>query len=108
MGGVWAIAGGLAPRLVPQPSQSLATSVIFSGVAAASVFGVPLGALISDMADWRTAFGVMAAFSELVLVLNLWALPPLPVRQSVRPRQFVELRASSRRASASFSDPGPT
>lgn len=91
MGGVWAIAGGLAPRLVPQPSQGMATAVIFGGVAAASVFGVPTGALISDLADWRTAFGVMAAFSGLVLLLNLWALPPLPVRHSVRPRQFVEL-----------------
>ena len=93
MGGVWAIAGGLAPRLVPQPSQGLATAVIFGGVAAASVLGVPLGALVSEMADWRTAFGVMAAFSGLVLLLNLWALPPLPVRQTVRPRQFVELLA---------------
>lgn len=93
MGGVWAIAGGLASRLVPQPSQGLAMAVIFGGVAAASVLGVPLGVIIADMVDWRTAFGAMAAFSGFVLALNLWTLPPLPVQQAVRPRQFVDLLA---------------
>lgn len=43
IGGIWAIAGGLAERLVPPASVGLALSVIFGGVAAASVFGVPLG-----------------------------------------------------------------
>lgn len=93
MGGVWALAGGLAPRLVPQPSQGRATAIIFGGVAAASVLGVPLGVMIADAFDWRTAFGAMAAFSGLVLVLNLWTLPPLPVQQAVRPSQFVALLA---------------
>ena len=35
IGGIWAIAGGLAERLVPPTSVGLALSVIFSGVAAA-------------------------------------------------------------------------
>lgn len=93
MGGVWAIAGGLAPRLVPPQSQGLATAIIFGGVAAASVLGVPIGVLIADLADWRTAFGTMAAFSGLALLLNLRTLPPLPVTQTVRPRQFLNLLA---------------
>ena len=41
MGGIWAIAGGLASRLVSARSIGLATSIIFGGVAAASVLGVP-------------------------------------------------------------------
>lgn len=90
MGGIWAIAGGLACRLVPGHSVGLATSIIFGGVAAASVLGVPLGALVGDVAGWRWAFGGMALFSGLVLALHLAVIPELPVTGSVTVRQFGE------------------
>ena len=90
MGGTWAIAGGLAARLVPAASIGLATSVIFGGVAAASVLGVPLGALIGDFSGWRWAFGSMALFSALVLVFHLAVIPSLPVHGSVTIRQFAD------------------
>ena len=89
MGGIWAIAGGLAARLVPDNATGLATSIIFGGVAAASVLGVPLGALIGDAIGWRWAFGCMAFFSALVLALHLWVIPTLPVTGSVHISQFV-------------------
>lgn len=89
MGGIWAIAGGLAARLVPDNAIGLATSIIFGGVAAASVLGVPLGALIGDAIGWRWAFGCMALFSALVLALHLWVIPTLPVTGSVHISQFV-------------------
>ncbi|KFX18646.1 transporter [Pectobacterium parvum] len=88
MGGIWAIAGGLAARLIPEHAIGLATSIIFGGVAAASVLGVPFGALIGDLAGWRWAFGCMAVFSGLVLVLHLAVIPALPVAHSVTLRQF--------------------
>lgn len=88
MGGIWAIAGGLAARLVPAHAIGLATSIIFGGVAAASVLGVPLGVLIGDLAGWRWAFGSMAIFSALVLLLHIGALPALPVTHSVTLSQF--------------------
>ncbi len=116
MGGIWAIAGGLAPRLLAsqstnratvqatvqatlqatvqataQPSvrsTARATAIIFSGVAAASVLGVPLGALIESFFGWRAAFGAMATFSLIVLGLNLRTLPPLPVDQAIDPARF--------------------
>ena len=88
MGGIWAIAGGLASRLVPAASIGLATSMIFGGVAAASVLGVPLGAQIGDLAGWRWAFGVMALFSGLVLALHLAVVPAVPAAGSVSWRQF--------------------
>ncbi|WP_025139076.1 MFS transporter [Achromobacter sp. DH1f] len=89
IGGVWAVAGGLAGRLVPPASVGLATAVIFGGVAVASVLGVPLGALIGELAGWRSAFGAMAALSAAVLLFAAWALPPLPVAQSVSSRQLL-------------------
>ncbi|EKT2105750.1 TPA: MFS transporter [Stenotrophomonas maltophilia] len=91
MGGIWAIAGGLAARLVPAHRIGLATSIIFGGVAAASVLGVPLGALIGDALGWRFAFAAMALFSAAVMLLQLWVVPALPVVASVRPAQFVQL-----------------
>ncbi|MEW7002190.1 MFS transporter [Serratia ureilytica] len=54
IGGIWAIAGGLAERLVPPASVGLALSVIFGGVAAASVLGVPLGC--SSAKRWAGAW----------------------------------------------------
>ncbi|OWG18093.1 MFS transporter [Delftia sp. K82] len=96
MGGIWAIAGGLAARLVPQASMGLATSVIFGGVAAASVLGVPLGALIGDFAGWRWAFGGMAGFSALVLALHVAVLPSLPATGSANLRQFSHQLANRR------------
>ncbi|MHA4735883.1 MFS transporter [Ensifer adhaerens] len=88
MGGIWAVAGGLALRLVPGRSIGVATAIIFGGVAAASVLGVPVGAMIGDAAGWRFAFAAMAVFCAIVLVVNLFALPALPVHQSVRLSQF--------------------
>ncbi|QMV73370.1 MFS transporter [Comamonas piscis] len=94
IGGIWAVAGGLAARLVPAAAMGLATSIIFGGVAAASVLGVPMGALIGEGAGWRWAFGVMAVFSALVLGLHLWVMPTLPVRSAVGLRQFLTLRSN--------------
>lgn len=88
MGGIWAVAGGLAARLVPVAAVGLASSIIFGGVAAASVLGVPLGALIGDFAGWRWAFAGMALLSGLVLLLHLAVLPALPVAYSVTLGQF--------------------
>ncbi|WP_448140746.1 MFS transporter [Stenotrophomonas sepilia] len=90
MGGIWAIAGGLAARLVPAQRIGLATSIIFGGVAAASVLGVPLGVLIGDAWGWRSAFVAMTLFSAAVMLLHLRVVPALPVSTSVRPRQFAQ------------------
>ncbi|MDY0953220.1 MFS transporter [Stenotrophomonas rhizophila] len=88
MGGIWAIAGGLAARLVPAEGVGLATSIIFGGVAAASVLGVPLGTWVGDLAGWRWAFAGMALFSAAVLALHLLAMPALPVASSPTLRQL--------------------
>lgn len=88
IGGIWAVAGGLAGRLVPPAAVGLATAVIFGGVAVASVLGVPLGAWIGDVAGWRSAFGALAALSAAALLFAALALPPLPVAQSVTAREL--------------------
>lgn len=96
MGGIWAIAGGLAARLVSPHAVGLATSVIFGGVAAASVLGVPLGAVIGDIAGWRWAFAGMSLLSLAVLALHLAVMPRLPVAASATPRLFCQQMRNGR------------
>ncbi|WP_228807258.1 MFS transporter [Nocardia otitidiscaviarum] len=83
MGGVWAIAAGLAVRLVPPRSVGPATALVFSGVAVASVLGVPAGTFIGAVAGWRAAFAVVAGLALLVGAAMLACLPKLPAEQSV-------------------------
>ncbi|MGW1373384.1 MFS transporter [Streptomyces sp. NPDC002446] len=84
MGGVWAIAAGLAVRLVPGRRVAWATSLIFSGVAAASVLGVPAGTFLGELGGWRTAFVAMAVVCGAVAVALALLLPELPGDRAVR------------------------
>ncbi|MFE0047431.1 MFS transporter [Streptomyces albireticuli] len=78
IGGVWAIAAGLAVRLVPERQVGPATSLIFSGIAVASVLGVPAGTMAGAAGGWRTAFLAMGAVALAVTAALAALLPPLP------------------------------
>lgn len=56
-GAFWAMIGATAVSLVPARFIGLATSIVFGGVSAASVFGVPLSNYIGLNVGWRPAFG---------------------------------------------------
>ncbi|NJP81489.1 MFS transporter [Streptomyces sp. AA8] len=84
IGGVWAIAAGLAVRLVPQRSVGPATSLIFSGIAVASVLGVPAGTLAGGLGGWRAAFAAMGVVCLAVTAALALLLPPLPAERAVR------------------------
>lgn len=77
MGTVWGLASAVAMRLVAPRNISLAVSLAVSGVATASVLGVPLGTFIANASDWRVAFGVIAASSAIVAIALAIALPTL-------------------------------
>lgn len=83
IGGFWAVAGSLAVRLVSPQSVPKATAVIFGGVAAANVLGVPLGTVLGDLMHWRLTFaalGVLALVSMIALIL---LLPRLAADQAI-------------------------
>lgn len=90
IGGIWAIAGGLALRLAQPTAVGLATSIIFAGISAASVFGVPIGVFIDNILGWRALFLMMAVFSFILLVLSFLTIPSLPSQTSNSIRQFLE------------------
>ncbi|MEU7007593.1 MFS transporter [Streptomyces sp. NPDC046332] len=78
IGGFWALAGGLAPRLVPAAHVGRATAVVFGGVSAASVLGVPAATTAAEWTGWRGAFagvGVVAVVATGALVSLLPRLP---------------------------------
>ncbi len=96
MGGVWAISGSLGVRLVPPRSVGAATSVIFSGIAVASVLGVPAGTYLGALAGWRSAFAAAAVLALLVAVTAAAILPALPPERGVSLTELPRLLADTR------------
>lgn len=91
MGGVWAIAASLAARLVPARSVTAATSLVFSGVAVASVLGIPAGTFLGALAGWRIAFLAAACMAVVVLVAVAVLLPRLPATEALALRGVLRL-----------------
>ncbi len=92
IGGVWAVAAGLGVRLVREEAAAgRATAVIFSGIAVASVLGVPAGTLLGELAGWRWGFAALAALALAVAALLAAVLPPLPADAGVRLGAFARL-----------------
>ncbi|MEU4233894.1 MFS transporter [Nonomuraea sp. NPDC026600] len=96
IGGFWAFAAGLGPRLVPEGSVGRATSIILAGVSVASVLGVPVATFISSFAGWRTAFIAMGVLALALLALLATTLPPLPGEPRAHPSKPVPRQASAR------------
>ena len=78
VGGFWTFAPGATGHLVPVAQQPRAVSYVLAGVSLATVAGVPAGALLADLVGWRAAFGVAAGLAALVLLVQVWLLPPMP------------------------------
>lgn len=90
IGGFWAVAGGLAVRMVTANHVPRATAIIFGGVGAANVFGVPIGTLLGNLAGWRVAF-ITVSGPALVVLFTLFAtLPPLAASHPITFRQLTD------------------
>lgn len=84
IGGFWSIGAGIGSRLVRESAAIRAASFITAGVSVATVVSLPLGALVSSIATWRTAFLIGAGLGAIALVLQLVLLPRIPAIQQVR------------------------
>ncbi|MGI5171599.1 MFS transporter [Spirillospora sp. CA-253888] len=91
VGGFWAIAGGLAVRLVPARHVARATAIVFGGVSTASVVGVPAGTLIGDLGGWRAAFAAVGVLGLVALAGLLAFVPALPSQGAMGFRRLAEL-----------------
>ncbi|GAA4396509.1 MFS transporter [Tsukamurella soli] len=86
---LWAIVASVAVRLVPRRNAVRATAEVFSGISAALVLGVPVGAFIGSVVGWRWVFALLSSVCALVLVLVVALLPALP---SAGAFEFSDLR----------------
>ncbi|MFC0532017.1 MFS transporter [Phytohabitans kaempferiae] len=77
VGGFWSMSAAATVRMVPERRAPRALSVVFSGIAAATVVAAPLGAYVSDAIGWRNAFWLMALMSGGVLLFQFLTLPRL-------------------------------
>ncbi len=80
LGGFWAMAIAVAAHLVPANRLGRALTVVNTGVSAATVAAVPLGAWLGEVLGWRGVFMAGAGAAVLALVLQAAALPRITAR----------------------------
>ncbi|MEP3345008.1 MAG: MFS transporter [Litoreibacter sp.] len=95
-GAFWAMIGTVGAQIVLPRKVGLATSIIFGGVSAASVLGVPLANLIGSSEGWRMAFAAVAFLSILVAAAIWHALPKLPGVEGVNFSSLTRIASNSR------------
>ena len=98
VGGFWALAAGIAPRLVPPTRVPLATAVVFGGVSAASVLGVPATAHLGNAIGWRAGSVTIAVIAAFVALAVLLLVPALPARSGWRDQDSGSLSTAVRRS----------
>ncbi len=79
----WAMASETAAHLAGPSREGRAVALVFFGIVAATVLGIPIGTLIADAWGWRLAFAALAALAlAKALLLAAW-LPRIPGRPGV-------------------------
>lgn len=77
-GVVWGLVAGYARRLAPPHLQGRALAIVGVGQPIALSLGVPLGAWLGSLFDWRVVFWIMSAFALLLLVWVRLGIPDFP------------------------------
>ncbi|KHK96387.1 MFS transporter [Microbacterium mangrovi] len=84
LSGFWAMSVTVAAGIAGPERLGRAMMFTSAGVSLATVAGVPLGVLLSQVVDWRGVFGIAAAATAvLALVLRL-LLPSVPAEGAAR------------------------
>jgi predicted MFS family arabinose efflux permease len=93
VGAFWAMSAAVTVRLVPASQGPKAMSIVFSGMALASVTAAPLGAWLGEIAGWRSVFWGAAILSALVLGMQVATLPALPPTSTPRLKTLAQVFA---------------
>lgn len=91
----WALASEAAMDLVGVEQAGQAVAKISFGVVCATVFGIPVGALVADALGWRAAFGLLGALAFAKALLLFFFLPTIQVHSAETSllKQFRVLRS---------------
>lgn len=91
LGGFWTMSAAVTMRLVPQALVPRALSMIFSGVAAATIVAAPVGSYLGDIFGWRSVFFIAAVLGIVTLVAQLATLPRMAPNGLTRLRTLVDV-----------------
>ncbi len=93
-GGVYTVvAMSTVSKLVSSEKLGNAIGTLTMGISGSLVFGVPLGVVLSGWLGWRSAFGVLAVASLIIMLGILRLIPSLPGGKAVPfKQQFSVLR----------------
>lgn len=82
----WGTASETAAQIAGPGKSGRAVSVVYLGISAAMLFGIPLGTLASDAFGWRGAFALLAVLSLAVAVLMAISMPTVRAAHPVAMR----------------------
>ena len=75
------VLGGMAMAIIgdvfPESRRGRATGALMSAFSIASVLGVPIGLYLGSRYGWQMPFRMLAGIGVAILVVTLYALPPL-------------------------------
>lgn len=91
IGGFWTMSAATAMRLVPEAMVPRALSIIFSGVAVATIAAAPLGSFFGNLIGWRNVFLIAAALGFLSLIWQAATLPKMPPSGLTRLRTLIDV-----------------
>jgi predicted MFS family arabinose efflux permease len=77
----WALASETAVDIVGPDYAGRAIAKIGFGIVCATVFGIPVGTLISDAFGWRSAFAILAVIAFAKALLLFIYLPKTSLHQ---------------------------
>lgn len=72
---IWGLLAGYARRMVPEHLQGRALAVVGVGQPLALCLGVPLGAWLGSLIEWRSIFWIMSALAALLLLWVRFGVP---------------------------------
>ncbi|MDD1790734.1 MFS transporter [Burkholderia gladioli] len=91
LGGFWTMSAATAMRLVPAAMVPRALSIIFSGVAVATIAAAPLGSYFGHLIGWRNVFYAAAAIGTLALAAQFATLPSMAPSGTTRLRTLLDV-----------------
>lgn len=77
--------------IVPQGKRASLVAWVFAGYSIASVFGVPIGTMISIQTSWRNAFMLVSLLTISAYGLLIWLLPKHVVQVTGTVREQMKL-----------------
>ena len=86
----WTMSITVAARLAGP--EHLGRGVMFTsaGVSLATVAGVPLGVMLSEVVDWRAGFAIAGVLMVVLAAALRWALPTVPAERASSLRLLVD------------------